>query len=1321
MRCTGLELVGDVPWGTHFCQFYDGPQDLVDILVPYFKAGLERNEFCMWVTSDPLDAAAARHALSKEVPDLDGFLRAGQIEILNYDEWYKLDGKFDAHRVLRQWVERLETAQARGLAGLRLSGNTFWLEKQDWSGFAEYEAMVDGVIGQHPMLALCTYSLQKCGAAEIMDVIGNHAFALIKRAGKWHRIESGERKRIQASLRRSEEQLAERSAELAASEERFRIAALAAGIGVWSWTPGTSDVIVTADWRRLFGIAPNAPVTFETWRGALHPEDRDRVIKELDEAVEQKCEFQTEYRVVWPDGTVRWMVDRGRATYDEQGRATTMAGVNVDITERKRAEEALRRQQEWLRVTLTSIGDAVLATGVGGRITFLNPVAAELTGWPETEALGRPVADVFRIVDEETHEPAEDIVARVLREGAVVTLANHTALVTRHGLEVPIEDSASPIRDSAGEVAGVVLVFHDVTEKRRAQQALRESEQRVRLKLESILSPEGDIGNLELGDILDVPAIQRLMENFYAVAQVPLAILDLKGKVLVGVGWQEVCTGFHRRNPESCKHCIESDTQLSAGIPAGECRLYRCKNNMWDIATPLIIGGEHVGNIFSGQFFFDDETVDYGLFRSQARRFGFDEAKYIAALEAVPRISRERLDVSMAFLAKLGHMLSLMSYSNIKLARSVSEREALMTSLAKSETRLNRAQEIGHLGSWELDLETGELSWSDEVYRIFGLRPQEFGATYEAFLETVHPEDRAAVDEAYSGSLRDGLPSYEITHRVIRKGTGEVRWVHEKCEHIRDAGGRIVRSIGMVQDITERKRVEEALRQASGQRRVALEAAELGAWDYRLDTGEVFWDERCRNMFGVAADHEISYEAAIACIHPDDRAYVDDAAKRAIAGAGGGAFHAEFRVVRPDATMHWVSSHGRVYFEGAGDARRAVRFVGVNMDITERRRAEESLRQAQKMESIGLLAGGIAHDFNNLLVGVIGNASLGEDMLPHASPVKEILARIVKSGEQAAHLTRQLLAYAGKGQFMLEPVNLSGLIRDAIPLIQSSISKKIVVQYRLDPDIPAVECDLSQMQQVFMNLALNAAEAIGGNSGTLSIATGDTVLDAPYIREELPGWPVQPGPHVYLEVSDTGCGMEEETRARIFEPFFTTKFQGRGLGLAAVAGIVRSLRGAILVISAPGAGTTFRVLFPAMEAGVAAGAPEPKEQGDARGKGTVLVVDDEQIVRDLARRSLERHGYEVLLAEDGRTAIDVLSSEKDRVRLVVLDLSMPGLSGEETLPLLRALKPDLDVIVSSGYSEPEALRMFDGASVSGFIQKPYTAQALAREVKARLA
>ena len=362
-------------------------------------------------------------ALAGEIDNLGDYIRKGQIEILDYSQWYTLGGKFEADAVLQGWVEKLEAARKRGFDGLRLSGNTFWLEKSDWQDFTEYEAMVDGVIGRYPMLAICTYSLAKCGAVEIMDVVSNHAFALIKRAGKWQIVESAERKRMEAALRES--------------EERLRAAALAAEIGVWSWTPGTDDIIVSGNWRQLFGLAPEAHVTFETWRNAVHPDDRDRAFDELN--IASRATPRLQHRV-----------PRGLA-----GRNGTVAGgPRAGVLRHARPGHRHGRRQRGHNRPQARGGGAApparvaaghpdqyrrrrLATDTAGRITFLNPRAAESTGWTEEEALGRPVQDVFRIINERTREEAEDIVGRVLREGCVVCLANETALVTRDGREIP--------------------------------------------------------------------------------------------------------------------------------------------------------------------------------------------------------------------------------------------------------------------------------------------------------------------------------------------------------------------------------------------------------------------------------------------------------------------------------------------------------------------------------------------------------------------------------------------------------------------------------------------------------------------------------------------------------------------------------------------------------------------------------------------------------------------------------------------------------------------------------------------------------------------
>jgi CheY-like chemotaxis protein len=314
-----------------------------------------------------------------------------------------------------------------------------------------------------------------------------------------------------------------------------------------------------------------------------------------------------------------------------------------------------------------------------------------------------------------------------------------------------------------------------------------------------------------------------------------------------------------------------------------------------------------------------------------------------------------------------------------------------------------------------------------------------------------------------------------------------------------------------------------------------------------------------------------------------------------------------------------------------------------------------------------------------------------------------------------------MLAYAGKGRFIIRAVSLPRLVQETGALVQSSVSKNIAFHIHAPSDTPAIESDPGQMQQVIMNLILNAAESLGGNSGTVSITTGEVTLEKARILEGLDVWAVEPGRYAFIEVRDTGCGMDAATRERIFDPFFSTKFQGRGLGLAAVAGIVRTHRGGIEVTTTPGAGSTFRVLLPAMVSPVAVSAPAAPGSEDLRGHGTILFVDDEQGVRNFAKLTLKRHGYDVLLAGSGQAAIDAIGSDGNRIRLVVLDLTMPGMNGEETLSHLQQLRPELDVIISSGYAEAEVLPLFKNSRIAGFLQKPYTAQQLARGVKTVLA
>ena len=385
----------------------------------------------------------------------------------------------------------------------------------------------------------------------------------------------------------------------------------------------------------------------------------------------------------------------------------------------------------------------------------------------------------------------------------------------------------------------------------------------------------------------------------------------------------------------------------------------------------------------------------------------------------------------------------------------------------------------------------------------------------------------------------------------------------------------------------------------------------------------------------------------------------------------------------------------------------------------ERKDLEEQLRQAQKLESLGLLAGGVAHDFNNLLTGILGNASLVAEVWEPPAEARMLLEEVIRAGERAAHLTRQLLAYAGKGRFVVEPVDVSSLVREISSLVQTSISKKVRVILNLADDLPMVEADSSQIQQLVMNLLLNGAEASGDRAGTVVITTAMEHVDEARPRNMGAGQHLEPGDYICLRVQDNGCGMDEAVKARIFDPFFSTKFTGRGLGLSAVLGIVRSHRGDLALESRPGEGTVFEVLLPAMTRRNAARLAERSGElrGRLTGSGTVLLVDDEAVVRRTARAMLEQYGYTVYEAADGRAGVELLRAMRDRVVLVLLDLTMPVMGGEDAFGLMKQIRPDLKVVLTSGYDEQEATRRFAGRGVDGFIQKPYTSSLLGATLK----
>ncbi len=381
---------------------------------------------------------------------------------------------------------------------------------------------------------------------------------------------------------------------------------------------------------------------------------------------------------------------------------------------------------------------------------------------------------------------------------------------------------------------------------------------------------------------------------------------------------------------------------------------------------------------------------------------------------------------------------------------------------------------------------------------------------------------------------------------------------------------------------------------------------------------------------------------------------------------------------------------------------------------------DQRLLETQKLESLGVLAGGIAHDFNNIVMTILGNADLAERGLSPDSPARENLHEITQSAKRAANLCQQLLAYSGKGRFEKRTLDLNAVITEMEQMLKLSISKKAAIRFSLSPSIPLLEADLSQIQQVVMNLVINASEAITTANGVITVSTGSQQCDHAYLREMWSGEPLPEGLYDFIEVADNGCGMDDTLRARIFEPFFTTKVKGRGLGLAAVMGLVRGHRGAIKVYSEPGRGTTFKLLFPAAAVPDYSG-QRAEASGKWRGSGTVLLVDDDESVRKVGRRMLEALGFSVLLANDGREAVEVFRARQRDISCIILDLTMPVMDGGDAFRELQGIDPGVVVLLSSGYNEQETMEQFEGSGLAGFIQKPYHVPLLEEKLRKVLA
>ena len=667
--------------------------------------------------------------------------------------------------------------------------------------------------------------------------------------------------------------------------------------------------------------------------------------------------------------------------------------------------------------------------------------------------------------------------------------------------------------------------------------------------------------------------------------------------------------------------------------------------------------------------------------------------------------------------------------ANTKLRRQIEAQLLTETALRNAQSTLLAAQRLGSTGSWEVDLATGALTWSDPVYSIFGRNPAEFSPSNTSFFASVHEEDLAAVQNAAQKAIQDGEP-YHVEHR-IRLPDGSIRHVQEHAEIVKDGTGKAIRMVGAVRDITAHRIAEANLEKERTMLRTIIDAIPDSIYVKDARGRYILQNRANLDRHGLKHASEgqgkTVYDLTskeLAERYSQDDWMVLETAKPLVnreepfsnANGSGGMFLTT-KIAFRDAS-------GQV----AG-------LVGISRDVTEfKRMAEERqefdrhLSDAARLESLGVLAGGIAHDFNNLLTGVLGNASMLRITVPPETENLEAIVGIETAAEKAADLCRQMLAYAGKGRFTIRQFNLNALIRETTTLLRHSVSKKAELTFHLDETPLEVEGDESQLGQIVMNLVINASEALAEESGKITITTGTQQASRKYLTEPYLSPDLPEGAYAFIEVSDTGVGMSEEMKTHIFEPFFTTKFAGRGLGLAAALGIVRSHKGALKVTSSPGLGSVFRLLLPLKSMPKPALSPSgPTAPTTELPACHVLLVDDEISVRTVTTKILQSLRCEVTTAVDGEDGLTKFMAQPDAFNLVLLDYTMPRLHGSQVAASIWKARPHLPIVFMSGYNEEEAGATRAGDTVGDaqgprfFLHKPFSIRDLIQKFQAALA
>ena len=997
--------------------------------------------------------------------------------------------------------------------------------------------------------------------------------------------------------------------------------------------------------------------------------------------------------------------------------ATVLAGkILSDQKVRTRFLNALRQSKEELRTTLYSLGDAVISTDTKGRIRQMNPAAEKLTGWFRTDAWGKPLGAVFRIINENTREPIENPVQLVLISEQVIGLANHTLLIAKDGSERPIADSAAPILSREGRITGVVLVFRDQTKERAALTALKESEDRFRTLFHQ--APLGYQSLDKNGCLLEVN--QAWLETLGYRQE------EISGKWFGDFLAPEQVEAFRRRFPEF---------KARGKVQTAFWMIHKDGSRRF-ISFDGKIGHHPDGSFKQTHCILADITekkIAEDALRKAERQW---EATFDAANDAVCLLDENqkivRCNRAMTVLAGcekselIGkHCWEVVHKTNAPLP------DCPVTKMTSSKKREWTELRIGdcwyEVTADPLINDEGELSGAVHVIRdITARKTAEDALKQIEWMLTKKPADTNIQRSGQPyGDLtelnHDGLILKSVGREMLKRIADDYIGLLGTSPAIYEADGNYAfENVGsgwcQLLDQASRKlcNTPDNSTALTSEKWLCHESCWSACSKKAVDTGEPV-DVECHGgirLFAVPITANNKTVGAINFGYGDPPK--DPEKLRQLADT----YHVNYEELLRQAKA--CDSRPFYIIEMAKERlKTSARLIGLLVEIKqaeqEHSKLEAQLRQSQKMEAIGRLAGGIAHDFNNMLQVILGRTELLLSQTNPESPQAGNLTEISKAAQRSSDLTRQLLAFARKQTIIPEILDINENISNTLNMLRRLIGENISLNWMPSAGPLQVKMDPSQLNQILTNLAVNARDAITG-TGRISIETGKAAFDDDYCKIHS-GF--IPGEYVLLAVSDSGCGMDKETCTHIFEPFFTTKElgQGSGLGLSTMYGIVRQNNGFINVYSEIGQGTTFKIYLPRYEESPAAG-KQPKPRPDTpHGKETILFVEDEASLLTLGRMQLERLGYTVLASHLPEEALRLAGQHKGEIHLLITDVVMPGMSGLELSKKITAKMPQTKLLFMSGYTADIITNHGILADNLNFLQKPFSINELAEKVR----